>query len=215
MSNLIIMKIIANIIISHVAFLAFFGGVAFAFAQEEVTPLALPPNVPSEEPVVVVSEEVEVSADLTGTRTTLNERAQERIVNLAANMSNRIDAVITRMQNIADRIATRIDKLTGADVDTVTATSALASAQLSIDAAREAMVGIDTEVAIAVGAADPRTSWQTVAGTYTEVRDHLKTAHAEIKASVTALQTTQIAAPEIIQDAVDLTTDDAAIIIIE
>jgi hypothetical protein len=194
-SKLFIMKIIANIIVSHLAFLAFFGGVAFAFAFSPAEdPVASPPPPTTEMGgrADMTEKRKEMAVDkVVERRAELTERSQDRIINLAANMSNRIDAAITRMQNIIDRITSRIEKLEGSDLDTVTATNALASAQLSIDAAKEAMVIIDSEVSFAVESEDVRNQWQSVRAMYIEIHNHLKTAYSEIKASIAALKTTR------------------------
>lgn len=216
--NVLIMKTIANIIVSHVAFLAFFGGVAFAFAQEETSTLTPPPNEVLKENVIMteVTNNFPIDTAVKNPERTgqLSQRAQDRIINLAANISNRIDAVITRLQNIADRIASRITKLGDSDVDTITAASALASAQISLDAAKAAMLIIDTEVVTAVGSADVRMAWQSVTSIYTTARNHLGTAHTEIRAAAEALQTTRVSAPEIIQDMTE-TADSEPTFIIE
>ncbi|MCA9358509.1 hypothetical protein KC902_04590 [Candidatus Kaiserbacteria bacterium] len=121
-------------------------------------------------------------------RTELQERAQERITNLAANMSNRMDAVIGRLNNIIDRLETRISKLTEAGIDTEEANAALASAKLSVDAAAQLIANIDTAVADAVGAEDARAGWAETKAQYTAIRDHIKTAHTELRNTVAALK---------------------------
>jgi hypothetical protein len=185
------MKTIANILISHLAFLAFFGGVAYAFAQEQEAPRMTPPpqNELSTERADEKAERVaDRQAVQEGKRTVLNERTQERIINLAANMSNRIEATTARLQNISNRLVSRIEKMEGSEVDTDTAIAALASAQISLDAASAAMENIDTEVTQAVGSEDMRSTWFTVKNTYVTATNHLKTAHSEIVASVAALK---------------------------
>ncbi|MCA9355549.1 hypothetical protein KC865_03295 [Candidatus Kaiserbacteria bacterium] len=121
-------------------------------------------------------------------RSQLQARAQERITNLAANVSNRMEAVIARVQNIIDRMDTRITKLSDLGVDTIEAEGALASAQLSIDSALAEISEIDADVASAVGSEDIRSAWISVKEKYSGIRNHLKTAHTELRASVTALK---------------------------
>jgi signal transduction histidine kinase len=121
-------------------------------------------------------------------RAQLQERAQERITNLAANISNRMDAAIARMQNIIDRLQSRIDKLAEMGVDTTEAEAALESAQMSVDAALAGIGEIDDEVLVAVESEDVRAAWPAVKETFTAVRDHIKTAHTELRAVVAALK---------------------------
>lgn len=202
------MKTITNILITHAVFLALFAGAAFAFAQEDVT------NSPSERRAEIEANieerrtemqtnEEERRAEFASTSATRREgveekiaerrvqlqvRAQERITNLAANMSNRMDAAIARLNNITTRLETRIDKLSKDGVDTTTATETITSAQLSIATAAELIASIDTKVAAAVNAEDARAGWNEVKIQYGAIRDHIKTAHSELRATVTALK---------------------------
>lgn len=131
-------------------------------------------------------EEMQIKA--TERRTALQARAQERITNLAANMSNRMDAVIERLQNITGRLETRITRLKELGVNTSDAEAALASARVSITAATSEIANIDTQVNAAVGSEDVKTSWQAVRTTFTNIRDHIKTAHTELRSCVSALK---------------------------
>lgn len=118
----------------------------------------------------------------------ISERAKERITNLAANVSNRMEAAIARIQNVIDRVNTRIIKLEGAGLDVSEAQRIMASAQTSLDAAAAQIETIDVEVNAAVTAEDPRKAWQTVKAKYQSIRDQLRTAHSEIKAAIQALK---------------------------
>lgn len=122
-------------------------------------------------------------------RAALEEKAQERITNLAANMSNRMEAIIARIQNIINRMDERITKLADRGLDTAEAEAALASAQLSIDAAAAAISTIDVNVKAAVGAEDALAAWAGVRLQYQSIKDHIKTAHTELRTSVAALKT--------------------------
>lgn len=130
----------------------------------------------------------EMQAQQADRRAALTERAKERITNLAANVSNRMDAAAARMQNIINRLDSRIDKLEAAGLDTTQATVALASAQTSVTAAMNELSRIDVIVQNAVTAEDPRAAWTNVKVTYGGIRAQLQTAHTEIKASVQALK---------------------------
>ena len=118
----------------------------------------------------------------------LEVRAQERITNLAANMSNRIDAITERIQNIIDRLDTRIVKLRELGLDPSEAEASLESAQDSLDAAISEISNIDVDVAAAVGSEDARAGWATVKEKYLSVRNHIKTAHTQLRATVAALK---------------------------
>jgi hypothetical protein len=118
----------------------------------------------------------------------LQARAQERVTNLAANMSNRMEAVLERLQNITNRLESRIIKLNEQGVDTTASAAALVSAQLSLDGARAEISDIDASVYAAVSAADARAEWTTLKAKFSTVRDLLKTAHSELQQSISLLK---------------------------
>jgi intracellular sulfur oxidation DsrE/DsrF family protein len=127
-------------------------------------------------------------------RTTLVARAQDRVTNLAANMSNRMEAVIERLQNIATRLESRMTKMSDSGVDTTAGAAALASAQLSLDAAVTEISDIDASVYAAVSSADARTGWTTLKAKFTSIKDFIKTAHSELRSSVSLVKEASLAA---------------------
>jgi len=158
-----------------------------AFAQEAVV-------AADAEPATTTSAadrdaaRADIETQIAERRAVMNERSKERITNLAANVSNRMDAAVDRLQNVIDRLDSRMEKLTAAEVDTETAAQILASAQTSLDAATAQLLTIDVEVQAAVSAEDPRAAWQDVKALYQNIREQLQTSHAEIKATVTELK---------------------------
>lgn len=119
---------------------------------------------------------------------TLEARAQERVTNLSANMSNRMEAIIARLQNISDRLESRIVKMNESGVDTTASAAALASAQLSLDGALTEISDIDASVYAAVSAADVRSGWATLKAKFEGIRDLIKTAHSELQRSISLLK---------------------------
>lgn len=204
------MKTITNIIITHAVLLLLFGGAALVFAEEttqspeewqqqakerrdEFLANTQERQQQREEKVAefqtnMEERRAEFQAKQEERRAQLQARAQERITNLAANVSNRMEAVTTRLQNIIDRLHSRIEKLEELGVDTTEAKAALDSAQLSVDAAIEALSDIDEQVAEVVGSEDVKTAWTETKTIYSNVHDHLKTARTELQATVAALK---------------------------
>lgn len=198
------MKTIAHILITHALFLALFGGAALALAEESTSTPAQTPEVASV-PDESLSDEAratleqqtqqretmqtELQAKRETKRAELQARAQERITNLAANVSNRQEAVIARMQNIIDRINTRIDKLQALGFDTTEAETALLSAQSSVDAAYAELVTIDKQIAEVVGSEDVRTAWVKTKAVYKLVHEHLKSTRNSLRTALAALKT--------------------------
>ncbi len=121
-------------------------------------------------------------------RTALTLRAQQRITNLAANISNRMEAAIARMAQIADRLAARIDELEAAGVDTAAAEGHLADAKAALDRAQAAIADIDTEMAAVTGSESPKEAWQAARGTYASVKEELLAGHQALRATVAALK---------------------------
>jgi len=121
----------------------------------------------------------------------LSERAQERITNLAANISNRFDGIIARLENIHNRLETRIVKLEEAGVDVSQARQSLTRADEALNRAKGELRGIDEAVAYVVGSTDPKTEWQQVRLTFISAREEVRTAHTELRNTVTALKSAQ------------------------
>jgi len=138
---------------------------------------------------IAASSSVDTTVEAgTFTAVTLSDRTKERITNLAANISSRLDVAVDRMQNITTRLQARIDKLTDAGLDTAPSTAILASANASLAVAEQNMATIDLEVNNAVNAENPTAAWQEVKSNYLETRDQLRTAQSEIRATIEALK---------------------------
>lgn len=114
---------------------------------------------------------------------------QQRITNLAANISNRMDAAITRLFSIIDRLETRIVTLTQRGVDTAAAEAALQRASLSLAEAQSLMSDIDTLVYQATTSEQPAADWQPLKERYRTVAGLIRTTHTELRAVIAALKT--------------------------
>lgn len=118
----------------------------------------------------------------------LQAKTQERITNLAANISNRFDAIIDRLQNITDRLALRIEKMNTEGYDTSLAKSSLELTQSALSDARTELLTIDADVASVVGSPTPKAQWQTVRSSFLSARDSIKIAHGELKNAIIHLK---------------------------
>ena len=125
----------------------------------------------------------------------LSERAQERITNLAANISNRFDGIIARLENIHNRLETRIIKLEEAGVDVSQARQSLTKSREALERAKGELRDIDEAVVFVVGSTDPKTQWQRVRLTFISAREEVRTAHAELRNTVAHLKNAQPATP--------------------
>ncbi len=144
-------------------------------------------------PAASTSEEV-VPPDVTPAKRTftaeptLRKVAQTRLLNLAANMSNRMEGVVKRLQNVADRLASRLTKMEAQGNDVTSARAELALAQQKINEANQNLTTIDTEVNAFIGSATPRENWQNLKTTYLHTRTAIIAAHQSILATINLAQ---------------------------
>ena len=137
---------------------------------------------------------IEAQQQVAHRQAALQARTQERVTNLAAKMSNRMEAVIQRLQNITTRLESRIDKLRDSGIDTTSSQAALASAQLSLDAAVLEISDIDTSVYNAVSSADARAGWTNLKAEFTTIGNSIRTAHSELQSSISLLKAASLEA---------------------
>jgi hypothetical protein len=130
--------------------------------------------------------------------TTLSIVTQTRITNLCANISNRLDAVILRQENIANRLQTRVNKIKAQNINTNEAEEKLKLALTTIHQAKDIIKNIDHDIHQTVTATDPKNKWTNVYSTYLETDRLVKQAHVELKTVVYALKNSNVLVPEII-----------------
>lgn len=118
---------------------------------------------------------------------------QTRLTNLAANLSNQMDATVARIQNVIDRLYTRIDKLKADGVDTSASETSLAVAQQEIDKASSMLSSIDSDVATFIGSENPKAGWQSLKQTYSAARDAIKGSHQALVTSILTLKAAVLA----------------------
>lgn len=129
---------------------------------------------------------VETAAESRGV---LSERLQQRVRNLAANVSNRMEAAIERLEHIADRLDARLEKQRASGTDTTDAAASLARARTELAAARVTLAEIDAQVARALTSLTPRAEWSQVRSTYTSARTSILNSHAALRESLILAKT--------------------------
>lgn len=147
-------------------------------------------------------EKVEEREELMGERnevrqSALTERTQERIINLAANVSNKTEGAIERIDNIANRFESRIEKLEATGTDTTEARTHLNDAYFSIHKAIDTLSNIDVIVDNVVYSENPRATWITAKSTYQTTKAHLTVAHESLRLTLEALRSAMEVTPEI------------------
>lgn len=113
---------------------------------------------------------------------------QERVINLAANISNRMDAAVERLFDLVARLETRLQKLEQTGIDTSAAGSKLREASSTLAEAKTALSDIDALVYAATTSEQPRTKWQAVRERYTTVGSLIRTAHGELREAVALIK---------------------------
>jgi hypothetical protein len=114
--------------------------------------------------------------------------AQTRITNLAANVSNRLDATVRRLTNVTTRLDSRIHTMTAAGYDTSNARAAQQAALMRLTEATQSLTTIDAEVAAFVGASDPLTAWVRLETIYGTISGQIVAAHTALRECVRLLE---------------------------
>jgi len=138
-------------------------------------------------------------------RNALSELIQKRVINLAANISNRFDAAAARLTNISGRLDSRIEKLKSQGVNTEIAEAELAEAQTALSEVTNGMRAIDEIVYESVTSETPRQTWQEVRTLFGEAKTDLLAAKTSLRAAVAALKVaiTEAETGQGVSDAVD------------
>jgi len=172
--------------------------------EEEIsttTSSTTPETASTSNSVATTSENLPPSTQTPNTsssnNTALSLVTQTRITNLCANISNRLDAVILRQENIANRLQTRINKMKAQNINTNEAEEKLKLALIAINQAKYTIKNIDHDIHQTVTATDPKNKWTGVYATYFETDRLVKQAHVELKAVVSTLKNSTVLILEI------------------
>ena len=122
----------------------------------------------------------------------LNTTAQTRIINLTANLSNREDATVRRLQNVSNRLVARLALIKAAGKDVHSAESHLADTASKLALAKSSLTTIDKAVTAFVGSSNPQESWVNLKTTYTTINATIRAAYEALKAAVTAAEAASV-----------------------
>ncbi len=149
--------------------------------------------------------------------TTLDEAKQKRIINLAANMSNRIDAVIVRFDKIVTRLESRVNKQKLEGIDTGNSEEELAKAKVTLEVAKQSIRDIDTLVYNATLSTTAPEDWILVKETFRSTKELLVQNKAELRTVITAIKNstpiTETTIETSIENASNTLSSDAEIIV--
>ncbi len=118
----------------------------------------------------------------------LNELRQKRVLNLSANISNRMEAAISRLYNIVARLETRIATLKNNGVDTAAAEAKLREAANHLSEAKALISNIDSLVNDATTSTEPQNRWANVRTTYQNTGSKIRSAHQALRETVALLK---------------------------
>lgn len=165
-----------------------------AYAQESATTTTestttRPINPRPEERQAALEERVETRQAVRADRqAALSEIRQQRILNLSANISNRMDAAVARLFSVIERLETRIVKMQQTGFDTTAAETKLREAAEQVASARALLSNIDTLVYNATTSEQPLTNWQEVRTTYQEVARLIRASHQSLRETIALLK---------------------------
>lgn len=114
---------------------------------------------------------------------------QQRVLNLSANISNRMEAVIERLFQIIERFEQRIEKIKLGGIDTTQAETKLREATQLLASARATLANIDNLVYNATTSTEPKSSWQLVRETYLETGRLIRASHQALRETISLLKT--------------------------
>lgn len=165
------------------------------------TPLQVGTSTPSnirenrqeniEERTEAIQARVSERQDLRNVRqASLNAVHQERILNLSANISNRMEAAISRLYAIIDRFEQRISKLKESGLDTRVTEAKLREAAQLLAEAQAALQNIDSQVYAATTSTEPQAGWQSVRETYLKTGENIRASHQALRETLTLIKST-------------------------
>jgi len=177
-SSLFYFNIVAITILSCVA--------NIALAQSTTT--AATSSVQATTTVPMSTQETEVQT-VQSPESGLSMQVQVRITNLLANMSNRLEAAITRLQTILIRIESRAVKLKSEGYDVSIVETHIADAHISLTRAKELIDGIDKYVADVVTSQKPRDSWGALRERILNIKLELLNVKLSLRSAVGSMKT--------------------------
>ena len=124
-------------------------------------------------------------------RKTLSELNETRIINLAANISNRLEVTRTRLDTIAYRMNTRIKKMESAGLDMSDSKSKLEEAREHMSLAQKQLDTVDAQVTATVTSEKPQEAWPAVRKKLMEIHAHLIASKQALKETLAAMKQAQ------------------------
>jgi chromosome segregation ATPase len=118
----------------------------------------------------------------------LQEVRQKRVINLSANISNRMESAIERLTNITTRLDARMNKMNELGMDTNEAKAKLTEVRASLASARATLGNIDNLVFSATTSEKPVSDWKKLREIYLEAGRQIRQAQLQLREVITLLK---------------------------
>jgi predicted nucleic acid-binding Zn-ribbon protein len=121
----------------------------------------------------------------------LTTAQQKRVTNLAANVSNKLDATTIRLTNIVLRMEARMRIMEQEGMDISSVRTQLDAAKSELETTRVTLKNIDTEVARVTSSEKPQQEWLRVRTTFTNTNASLQQTKQILQSALNALKGAQ------------------------
>ncbi len=125
-------------------------------------------------------------------QTKLSGAKQTRIINLCANISNRFEATLARLENITKRLEARMRIMNTQGLQVDDAAILLLEVQTTLNTARVQLENIDSEVFAVATGDNPQSSWKQLRTTFTKTYKTIQQAQEQLKEVVILLKNSTV-----------------------
>lgn len=176
---------------------AMLAAVSFAFAQTQDTGTSTENSAALLEETATTSSGTSSEQTLAPTANStdlvaLSSEKQLRIINLAANISNKSDAYRSRLSTIADRAESRMQKLEADGYEVSNVRNFISEARSSLENADATLNNIDLRVTQFVTSAEYVTAWDEIRNIFITEKSELEAAKAHLVNAVDEMYRVQV-----------------------
>lgn len=122
-------------------------------------------------------------------RANLQPAAADRISGLVSKMNDRFEVVIARLQNIADRLASRGQKVNEVEANVAAADTYVTSAKEKLSEATALTAETDRMLQALLDSATPRENWTALRAHLAKIKSLIRGAHNDLLRALSALRT--------------------------
>jgi hypothetical protein len=117
----------------------------------------------------------------------LTNQLQDRLINLASNVTTRLSSALERMGNISARLDSRMQKLEGLGVDTASARAKLSEANIAIASGKSTLSSMSS-IPQAIRSVAPRESFSPIRMQFVEVHKLIRQSHGLLQETISLLR---------------------------